>query len=145
MVIDAGNIIFVRGSSVVSSIVRYFDKGEFSHVAVAVSPTHIIEAEWNTKSIITPFHYKDYEVIDLNLTDEQKDRMIKKAIQLTGRWYDYPQLINYMVTGVKLGSPKNLICSEIAYLLLKEAGIDIGDSNISPNELYKVLGLKQVS
>jgi hypothetical protein len=139
MVLETGNIIFIRGSSPISDLVRYFDKGEFSHVCIALSDTHIIEAEWSTKSVITPFKYEDYEVINLNLSEEQKDKLIRKAIQLTGRWYDYPQLINYIFSGVRLGSPKNLICSEIAYLLLFEVGIDVGDSNISPNELYHTL------
>ncbi|MEH7117223.1 YiiX/YebB-like N1pC/P60 family cysteine hydrolase [Neobacillus vireti] len=140
MGIEAGNLIFVRGRSVISDLIRHFDEGEFSHVCIALSDTHIIEAEWNTKSVITPFHYKDYEVIDLKLTEDQKDKLIKKAIQLTGRYYDFPQLLNYVFKEDKWGSPKNLICSEMAYLLLKEVGIDVGNSNITPNQLYKVLG-----
>lgn len=139
MGLKVGDIVFVRGSSFVSKVVRYFDKGEFSHVAVAVSDTHIIEAEWDTKSVIKPIEYKKYEVISLNLTDEQKDRLIKKAIQLTGRWYDYPQLLNYIFGQSRWGSTKNLICSEIVYILLLEIGIDVGDRNITPNELYKYL------
>jgi Permuted papain-like amidase enzyme, YaeF/YiiX, C92 family len=141
MGIEAGDIIFVRGSSPISSIIRYFDKGEFSHVAVAVSDTHIIEAEWNTKSVIKPFKYEDYEVIKLGLTDEQKYALVLKAIQLTGLWYDYLQLLTYIFTDVKLGSPKSLICSELSYHLLKEVGIDVQDSQITPNELYRHLTL----
>lgn len=136
---ESGNLIFIRGHSVISNTVRLFDKGEFSHVAVAVSPTHIIEAKWNSKSIITPFTYEDYEVIDLNLTEEQKYRLIKRSIQLTGKRYDFPQLLRYIFKGIKSGSPKRLICSEIAYELLKVVGIDVQDRNISPNELYKYL------
>lgn len=140
---EAGDLIFVRGHSLVSSIVRAVDKGEFSHVAMAVSPTHVIEAEWSTKSVITPLHYEDYEVISLGMTEEQKDRIIKKAIQLTGRWYDYPQAVGYLFSR-KWGSPKNLVCSEIVYLLLKEIGLDLGDSNITPNELYTAITLSEV-
>lgn len=73
------------------------------------------------------------------LTDEQKDRLIKKAIQLTGKWYDYPQLLTYIFTKAESGSPKRLICSEIAYELLLEIGIDVEDRNISPNKLYLTL------
>lgn len=99
----------------------------------------MIEAEWNTKSIIKPFEHEDYEIVTLMLTDEQKDRLIKRAIQLTGMWYDYPQLLGYMFKGAKYGTPKRLICSEVAYELLLEVGIDVMDRNISPNKLYSYL------
>lgn len=135
----AGNIIFVRGDSIISKVIRRVDKGEFSHVAVALSDSHIIEAEWSTKSIITPFVHQDYEIVDLNLTKEQEDRLIRKAVDLTGFSYDYPQLLGYIFKEVSLGSPKKYICSEIAYELLKEVDIDVGDRNITPNQLYKLL------
>ena len=137
---DTGDIVFIRGKSIISKLVRYFDKGEFSHVAVAVSPTHIIEADWKTKSIIKPFEYEDFEVVRLNLNEQQKDQLIKDAIQLTGKWYDYTQILGYVLSKEDvLGSPKRLICSEIAYELLYGLGIDTGDRNISPNELYSFL------
>lgn len=139
---ETGDLIFVRGHSLISNIVRAVDKGEFSHVAMAVSPTHVIEAEWSTKSVITPVHYEDYEVVSLDLTEEQKDIIIKKAIQLTGRWYDYPQALGYLFSR-KWGSPKNLVCSEIVYLLLKEIGLDLGNPDVTPNELYQGITLSQ--
>lgn len=138
-VLQTGDIIFIRGRGIISNTIRAIDRGEFSHVAVALSDTHVIEAEWNTKSIIKPFEHEDYEIVTLMLTDEQKDRLIKRAIQLTGMWYDYPQLLGYMFKGAKYGTPKRLICSEVAYELLLEVGIDVMDRNISPNKLYSYL------
>jgi len=142
MELEVGDIVFVRGHTALSKLVRLFDKGEFSHVAVAVSESHVIEAEWNTKSIITPFSHKDYEIIRFDLSEVDKDRLIKKAIQLTGRWYDYPQMLGYMFhKETQWGNPKKLICSEIAYELLFEVGIDVKDRNIAPNQLYAALTL----
>lgn len=44
-----------------------------------------------------------------------------------------------MFKGAKYGTPKRLICSEVAYELLLEVGIDVMDRNISPNKLYSYL------
>lgn len=134
----AGDIVFVRGKSPIATLIRLFDKGSFSHVAVAVSETHIIEAEWDTKARIAKMEYDDFEIIDLGLTDKQRDIIVHEGIDLVGMWYDYLQIVGYIFFK-DMGSPKSLICSELAYILLNKVGIDIKDRHIKPNELYKRL------
>ena len=136
----AGDIVFVRGTSAISTAVRYFDPGEFSHVAIAVSETHILEAQWYTKTRITNFYFNNYQIIDLNLTEEERDYIVHAGIQLVGKWYDYKQIL-----GVVLRNPSNnpnyLICSEIIASLLSQIGKyeykEVIDLN--PNQLYQLL------
>jgi hypothetical protein len=136
----AGDIIFVRGDSLLSKIIRFFDEGIFSHVAIAVSETEVIEANWNMKSNIVPFHYDNYEIVSLDLTNVQRSNVKKEASKLEGRWYDYIQIIGYMFNR-RINNPRNLICSELVYLILSRIDF-IDDKNIrecTPNELYRYL------
>jgi len=136
----AGDIVFVRGHNPISYAVRLMDKGSFSHVALAVSPTHVIEAEYSTRVRICPIHYKDFEVVDLNLTEEQRDDIVHGGIQAVGKWYDYIQILGYVLSRKTfLGSPNALICSELVYELLSGVGINMGNPFIKPNEMYELV------
>lgn len=136
----AGDIVFVRGTSIISKIVRFFDKGKFSHVAIAVNENEVIESNWNMRSKIVKFHYKDYELTHLNLTDLQRQRIPVIAKKYEGKWYDYLQVISYIFTS-RLNNPRHLICSELVYNILSEVGYvnDKLDMDITPNELYEIL------
>lgn len=145
----AGDIVFVRGNSLISNAVRYFDKGEFSHVAIAVSSTHVLEAQYSTKVRMTPFYFEDYEVVDLGLTDEERNRVVHLGVQQTGKWYDYSQIAWYILKKVfnlegdnLLNSPNNLICSELVsniLILLGKISVNERVVDFTPNELYNFL------
>lgn len=134
----AGDIVFIRGKSPISFLIRLFDKGDFSHVAMAVSENHIIESEYFAKVQIREIDYSNYEIVHLDLTKEQRDKIVHSAIKLIGRRYDYTQIMGYMVSR-RFGTPDALICSELVYILLKSVGLNIGDRFIKPNELFNVL------
>ncbi|MFR7272437.1 hypothetical protein ACLVL5_06035 [Streptococcus pneumoniae] len=136
----AGDIVFVRGNSLVSRLVRLFDRGKFSHVAIAVSDSEVIESNWNMKSKVVPFHYDDYEIVTLELSVNQRRRIPIVAKKYEGRMYDYLQVIAYIFKG-RLNNPRHLICSELVYNILSEVGYIHDDSlrDITPNELYTLL------
>jgi hypothetical protein len=146
---DVGSVIFVRGHSPFSSLIRYFDPGQFTHVAICVSSTHILESQRFVNTRITPFYFSDYEVIDLGLNDEQKEKVVHVGIDLVGKQYDYFQLLQFVFDdfgwNLKLNNPNNLICSELVGNLLRVIGRLPEDerlSNMSPNELY--MHLKEI-
>lgn len=139
--IETGDIIFVRGNGILSKLVRFFDKGEFSHVAIAVSDTHILEANWNIRSKITKMEYTDYEVIRLkDITQEQKDMIPELAKSLQGRWYDYFQILGILMKS-RINSPQQLICSEIVYMILLGIGYedDVTLLDSTPNMMWNKL------
>lgn len=142
----SGDVVFVRGNSSISSLIRLFDKGEFSHVAIYVSDKEVLEAQYFTKSSIVPFHFSDYEIVDLNLTNEQRKQISEIAPSLTGKQYDYVQILQYIIRKIfkefKWNNPNNMICSEIVDILLYTVGaIPEHDylGNMTPNELYNYL------
>lgn len=135
-----GDIIFVRGNSIISKAVRLFDKGRFSHVAVAVSDTHVIETNWNMRSRIVPFYYEDFELVRLDLTEKQRMMVPVAAKKLEGRFYDYLQILGILLFS-RVNSPRYLICSELVYYVLKGVGYltDERLQDATPNELYTAL------
>lgn len=136
-----GDILFVRGKSPISKVIKLVDKGEFSHVSIAVSETHILEAQYFTKSRITPIYFDDYEIIRLDLTERERIDVLKLAINLVGKWYDYIQILGYVLKH-RINNPNSLICSELVANLLYSLG-KVSDSNelrnATPNELYYLL------
>lgn len=134
----AGDILFVRGHSLVSKAVRLFDKGEFTHVAIALSDTHILEAQYFTKTRITPIYFDDYEIVDLGINE---DELLRLGVNLTGKWYDYKQIIGYMFKH-RSNNPNHLICSELVATVLFGLGI-VDDyskvKDLTPNQLYRFL------
>jgi cell wall-associated NlpC family hydrolase len=144
----AGDIVFVRGNSPLSHLIQFLDKGEFSHVAIAVSNNEILEAQYFTKSRITPFYFKDYEIIDLGLLDSHRNRVEEISESLEGKIYDYFQVFLYFIRAVLYRelkiyhNPNYILCSELIDIILTEIGIIPKDQflgNVTPNELYRYL------
>lgn len=144
---ETGDIVFIRGRSWISKVIKWLDKGEFSHVAMFVSDNEIIEAEYSTRVRVVPFKYGDYEVIRLNLNGEQKKSVTELSAILEGKRYDFVQIIILLFTllfGIKglskFRDTKEVICSELVGLILDELGIGEGDMvSYTPNELYVYL------
>lgn len=145
---QAGDIIFVRGHSPISRIIKLLD-GEFSHVAIAVSDTHIFEAQRFTKSRITTLYFDDYEVLSLRLDKNNQERVRDLAKLMCGYKYDYWQVFGFLIEKLFgfdrknfMNSKDRYICSELIDIILFLLEIIpyndyIGD--LTPNELYRHL------
>lgn len=143
---QTGDLVFVRGHSLLSRLITLFDKGKWSHVAVAVSDTEIIEAAYFTKVRIRKMEYKDYEIAPMNLTFEEQKTIVELAKKLEGKWYDYKQILWYVLRNLfKVekspfwNNPNDLICSELVFILYSSIGKTYGDSFVTPNELYHII------
>ncbi|MFD2671799.1 hypothetical protein [Marinicrinis sediminis] len=134
--LKTGDIVFVRGKTFLSRIIRFFDRGEFSHVAIALSPTHILESQYLVNVRIAPFQYKDFEVVRLNLAEKQRNLIISNGIQMVGRKYDYMRILGHILKR-PFNSISKLICSEvIEELLVSVKWMSKDDTGRTPNELY---------
>lgn len=154
-----GDIVFLQGKGFISRIVRFFDGGgKFSHVAIAVSDTRVIEADIGTRVSVRPFERNNYniiEVVDLGLSINKRREVVNSAMKMIGVKYDYVQLIWYGLKRLfkvkgknRLNNPKYVICSELVFIaldeigVLKELGINISHKegiDLSPNELYDLV------
>jgi ribosomal protein L21E len=146
----AGDIVFIRGNSFLSKIIKRFDKGDFTHVAIAVSDNEIFEAQYYMKTKINKMHYEDYDIVSLNLSNKDVEKIIIMCNILQGKWYDYTQAISYMFrywfdSHIK-NDPNALICSEVlAILLYMIDKTEYLDTNVTPNELYRQLNKIDIS
>ncbi|KEK23929.1 YiiX/YebB-like N1pC/P60 family cysteine hydrolase [Bacillus gaemokensis] len=152
-----GDVVFLQGKSFISKAVRLFDKGTFSHVAIAMSGTHILEADFDTRVAIVPFDKTQFniiEVIDLGLNKEERSKVVAMGSKMVGKKYDYMQIIWYMISKLlrlkgknRFNNPNNYICSELVFAVLEEAGVleelcIKGGSygiDMTPNQLYDLL------
>jgi len=147
MNIQVGDVIFIRGHTpIISWLIKLFDHGKFSHVCLFVSKTgEILEADIFMKSHIVPFKYKDYEVIRLNLTQEQINMIPTISLKYLNINYDYKLIFWYSIKDFfnlkkPWNSPKSMICSEIVNLILYEIGAiseGIYMKVESPNRMYE--------
>jgi hypothetical protein len=148
-----GDLIFVRGNSLTGKLIEEFD-GYFSHVCVSLAPNNnrILEAQGMVRSRIVPFYFDDYEIVELNLSDEQKELALKVGIQLCGFKYDYARIVgigledlfNFKIHNF-MDNPNKYTCFELVDLFLYGIGwIEdeeyLGDMKI--NEFYKFVKSK---
>ncbi|HHB2481335.1 TPA: YiiX/YebB-like N1pC/P60 family cysteine hydrolase [Bacillus cereus] len=149
-----GDIVFLQGKSIISKAVRFFDKGKFSHVAIAMSGTHILEADFDTRVSVVPLDRSEFnivEVIDLGLNKDERSRVVDIGRKLVGKRYDYMQIVWYIISKIfrlkgknRFNNPNNFICSELVFTVLEEADIleemcIKGGSrgvDMTPNQLY---------
>lgn len=149
---EPGDILFVRGRSIWSPFIRYVDNGPFTHVAMAVTDKRIIEAQRFTPVRIMPVYFKEYEVIPMNFSLTERDNLVRVAVSLCGKEYDYTQALSYILhryfnTPV-VNDKNNVICSELIIEILVCLGkIKRTDDvlNLTPNQLYDYLRKEAVS
>jgi hypothetical protein len=143
-----GDIVFVRGTSLISRLIRKLDGGEYSHVTMMVTDTDSIEAMYNTTCKIKPFDDSyQYEVLRLHLSDEQKSQILEIAKTLEGKRYDFLQVLGILLKAVfkkeyTLNSPNRFICTEAVVTILEEIGaIEKGaiPIEVTPNELMQYI------
>lgn len=146
--LQIGDIVFVRGTSLVSQIIRKID-GQYSHVTMMVTDYDSIEAVYHSKCKIMPFEHEDYDVLRLDLTEEQRAKILSVAKTLEGKRYDFLQILRILYEDLfhrkgeyKFNSPNRLICSEAVVIILQEIGAiprGIVPKDTTPNRLYEYL------
>lgn len=145
-----GDLVFIRGTDIISDLVRIFDPGEFSHVVLIVNDFgEMIEANEGEKVQIMPFIYKDleYKVVSPKYTQRQKANIFNAAQKYIGEDYDNLEIAGIVLaklTGLELfrhlQNPHEQICSKLGASILIDVGCaDKTIFNMTPNELYTFL------
>ena len=155
--IQPGDVIFYRPSGFIGWAISKITKSKYSHVALVVSPDHIIEANRFIKSRIADLHYTKeiHSVYRLkNLPADTRLKIINNALSMLDVDYDYSQLFGLflrLVFDIKtniFNKVNKYICSEIIDNSFVKAGVprkdqeNIGD--ITPQELLDKYSLHKV-
>lgn len=147
--LEVGDLIFVRGDTIISKIINRVDKGEFSHLAIYVGNGKVLEAQRFTKTRITDYYFKNIHVYKMNLSPDQKCNLLHLVPKFVGIRYDYLQVFQIAMKKLFNVKPKpnnrdNFICSELVVNLYSELKIFDDDFKLlaldsTPNELYNFL------
>ena len=146
-----GDLLFVRGTSLISKAIMFFLGSKFSHVAIFIEPGLIIESDWLGVVVSKSEKYagKEWycEVVSENFSGGQRLSMVSWLKSKIGDEYDYPlfagsffgRIINRARNKKGLwDNSKKWICSELAAGAFQVAGWKFKTpiSQISPKELY---------
>lgn len=148
-----GDVIFVKGTGLVSRMIRFVTGGEWSHCAIFLDDNTLLETEWSTKCRIiniedTDYLEKEHEVISIPLTQEQKELLQVVTYMTLGKKYDFWLILKLLIkclfrTKIKKNSYETLVCSELVGYVLLSLGIftydEVHIANTSPSELYDIL------
>lgn len=140
---QTGDILLIKGKGILSSAVRFVDKGKYTHVAIALTETKILEAQYFTRSRIISNPYKDYDIIRLDLSNVDKQDILKLAVELSGSWYDYKKIIGILLRK-PWDNPNTMICSELIGIMLYHLGYEQELSleymaSLTPHTLHEYL------
>lgn len=100
-----GDIIFVKGNSFWSKLIRWSTSSNITHVALAISPTLIIEANGFkrvTIKSISQTDYINYEIVPILKLINTADILLL-ANKYVNKKYDYLKIISLfidLVTGI---------------------------------------------
>lgn len=134
------SIIFVRGNGLVSPLIKYFGKSQYSHVAFKFNDV-IFDVRLFSKAKFREDRYKccQYDEIELRLVENSKLILISKLLsEKLGKKYSYLELIRFF-NPLLPDNPNRNNCVEIAEVL-SYIGFDINSEEVySINELKAII------
>lgn len=154
MKVKMGDVLFVEGSNwnPISIFIKWLSGGKFSHVAICVQDNLILETEYTIKARVIDISKTNYltkrkhEIVHVEFTEEQKDKLPIVAMQFINKDYDFGLILKMFlkyVFHIPIWNKDDdeYVCSElVAELLLDLGAIDNEKAvNMSPSELYNYL------
>ena len=127
MKFEKADIIFTAPQNIGFKLSRWWTKDDFGHVAICVgyvgNEPLIIEAtargidinafKWRTQ---TGEPYAVYRIPDL--TEKDKEILVKEAMKFVGRGYDFLGLANFIFKKPKFHNDKRNFCSDMMFRIL---------------------------
>lgn len=161
MRLEVGDIILVKPYSLISRIIAFFTKSDYSHTAIVYDiddPVLIIDTDWIYTKIRPLKYYEDkgYNVYRVKEGLNKEDKLVIKQLMRHNldKQYDYIQLISYLnrlVFKVNkiVNNPDKFVCSEMVDFFYNNIGIDLvsryKNGNVTPEEISNSNILNKVS
>ena len=152
-----GDIIFIRTKSPISWLIRKLTKSKYSHVAILMSDSgnFLIESDFLKPVKIRKNNYTQFEIVHLNITNEERLKLVSFLVDQTNRKYDYKRIAGIVLNILGLSDNKNLwndynkdICSELmvrGLTVLHSEGIPKEIVNaITPADIANILLKKEM-
>lgn len=157
-----GNVLFFKKTdSLISRVIAKVTKSEFTHVGLIVSfdkstnIATIIESDRLVRTRLSIIQLTDeHAVYSVELTDKQREDILKFAHNSIGEKYDYLLAIGILISSIFKGARQyfnnsnRLICSELIDLAYYKSGVKRKNENhigdVTPQELIDLYGLKEI-
>ena len=146
-----GDIIFTRPKSKIFNIIRWWTKGEYGHVCLAIAKisNHIFITEalqdgvdvndfiWKKKKNESYIVYRNTRTVPYKI-----ENLINRVVSYHGSPYDTKALLNFIIGRTCFGTDKAVYCSELIYRALCSCNMikkEFDAERISPKMLRDVL------
>lgn len=156
-----GDILFFKKSNnFISNAIASITKSDYTHVGIIIAYDQmsqvatIIESDRFIRTKISRVQLNESHSIFAveNMTDEQRELVLKYAHSKIGTEYDYVQILGLFFSLIFKGerrpifnSTNKIICSELIDLSYVKAGIKRNNAdnigNVTPQELFEVYRL----
>lgn len=144
-----GDIILVRDDEILGQLIDWAESGIYSHVAIYIGDEKIIEAQGLKVVGITSLDtYPFYDVGSVDLSDEEREDLVRYALTQIGTRYDW-LLIFLLFLRLKLHinvpykKRSRTICSTFVRDCFLHSGIKLTDiENCTPQEIANSPELK---
>ena len=143
---------FIGRSGVISNLIKLITWGKFSHVYIQLTDELIFETDvlkrvelFNIKHLDTS-KITHWELISIDITDEQFIHLLQLCEDVLGTEYDYKLIFKILCSvlfkrKINRTNEEQFICSELVGFILYSIGV-VNDRSIlsySPNGLYKYM------
>lgn len=151
--IAAGDILLYSGTSLIDNIIASATHGPFTHAAIAVSPTQLIEAINYGVKLNKIYAPNAVIQIGKSLESVRRDYALNWLYRQLGKKYNILAIVADTVLALSppalshtpyLVSPSRLDCSQLVAQFLIVAGVMpipdswyVDTSRISPNDVYR--------
>jgi Permuted papain-like amidase enzyme, YaeF/YiiX, C92 family len=136
---QTGDIVFFKGKSWISKIISRLTGSPYTHVAIALTPDLILEADRFIKVRLRAI--EDHEVYSIkryeDITEEQKELIFAGGISFLGVKYDYLNILLWLLSLLfnfnghgLVNNANSVYCSELVDRLYLLADIDLLPNNV---------------
>jgi len=150
------NIVFYKGTSLVSRIIRFLTHGNYSHCAMVIGRFSLLQLDWKTPVTIKFLEYKvnTYDIYELTfeLTDDEKEQLLDFMRKRINTSYDWKFIIsrgfNLTFNTRIIHSKEKYNCDELIVEAYRSVlGVDLlcGDYKMTPENLSKSKLLRKIN
>lgn len=131
-----------RKSGIISNIIKFFSRGNYSHVAIQVNGVVYESKEFHSVRKLTDWciNTATVDIYEILITEEQEKELIIFLEKQLGKPYDYMMVLGFLffTTREKRKSRRRWFCSEFVFAALEKIGIKLFN-NIEPWKISPVM------
>lgn len=135
-------IALFKNKSIISSLIKWQTRSEYSHAAIIVDDKLIESIEFEGVRVKNELNVKKncfVDIYEIDVTEEQKRVIIDFLANQIGKKYDYTMVIRFITRQQESRKSSNKwFCSELVFAAFAKAGIVLLN-NVEPWEVSPAL------